>query len=80
MRQTNSQIRPFDLSAPDARSLFAPGVLSFWQAAIRTTDDSDRPITEEALKGSGCYSGDSGAWYPSVVRHWISTGRSLEDK
>jgi hypothetical protein len=55
MRQTNSQVRP-DPSAfrPQTRDLYSPpGELSFWQAALRTPDDPDRPQLESALTGLG---------------------------
>ena len=39
---------------PQSRDLYSPpGDLSFWQAAIRTPDDPDRPRVEAAITGAG---------------------------
>jgi hypothetical protein len=55
MQRTNSQVRPDPGTfRPQTRDLYAPpGVLSFWQAAIRTPDDPDRSRVESALAGIG---------------------------
>jgi hypothetical protein len=55
MQRLNTQIRP-DPAAfrSQTRDLYAPpGVISFWQAAIRTSDDPDRARMVEALAGLG---------------------------
>jgi hypothetical protein len=55
MQRTNSQVRPDPGEfRPQTRDLYSPpGVLSFWQAAIRTPDDPDRSRVESALGGTG---------------------------
>jgi hypothetical protein len=55
MLHTGSHVRP-DPGAfrPQTRDLYSPpGILSFWQAAIRTPDDPDRARMESALSGLG---------------------------
>ena len=54
MRAETSLIRPDPATfRPQTRDLYSPpGDLSFWQAAIRTSDDPDRPQVEAALTGS----------------------------
>jgi hypothetical protein len=55
MQRTSTQIRPDATTfRPQTRDLYSPpGVLSFWQAAIRTPDDPDRARMESALAGVG---------------------------
>jgi hypothetical protein len=55
MQQTAAGTRP-DVATfrPQTRDLYSPpGDLSFWQAAIRTTDDPDRLRMQEAIAGMG---------------------------
>jgi hypothetical protein len=49
------QLRPDPASfRPQTRDLYSPpGDISFWQAAIRTPDDPDRPCVEAAIAGPG---------------------------
>jgi hypothetical protein len=88
MQHTTAGTRP-DVATfrPQTRDLYSPpGDLSFWQAAIRTTDDPDRLRMQEAMAGMGpvivdlLYSDQDGGQrtisltrYSSEVNEWYPT-------